>query len=40
MPWHEISRVFDVTAGNLFLLALFTAALSPWLAARLRGMIG
>jgi hypothetical protein len=40
MPWYEISRVFDVTRGNLFVLALFAAALSPWIAARLRGMIG
>jgi hypothetical protein len=39
MPWAEISRVFDVTSGNLFSLALLSAALSPWLAARLRGLV-
>jgi len=40
MPWREISRVFDVASGNLFLLALLSAALSPWLAARFRGLVG
>jgi hypothetical protein len=39
MSWREISRVFDLASGNLFLLALFAAALSPWLAARLRGLV-
>ena len=39
IPWIEIRRVFDVTTGNLFSLALLSAALSPWLAARLRGLV-
>ena len=39
IPWIEIWRVFDVTTGNLFSLALLSAALSPWLAARLRGLV-
>lgn len=39
MPWREISRVFDMVSGNLFLLALLSAALSPWLAARFRGLV-
>ncbi len=38
-PWTEIWRVFDVTTGNLFSLALLSAALSPWLAARLRRLV-
>mgnify|MGYP001813046106 CR=1 FL=1 len=40
IPWREISRIFDVASGNLFLLALLSAALSPWLAARLHGLVG
>jgi len=39
MSWREISGVFDVSSGNLFVLAIFAAALSPWLAARLRGLV-
>lgn len=39
IPSGEISRVFDVRGGNLFSLALLAACLSPWLAARLRGLV-
>lgn len=39
MSLREISQVFDLAAGNLFLLALLAAAFSPWLAARLRGLV-
>ena len=39
MPWDEIGRVFDLRGGNLFSLALLAAFLSPWLAARLRGLV-
>jgi hypothetical protein len=37
--WGEIARVLDPRTGNLFLLALVSALISPWLAARLRGRI-
>ena len=39
IPWDEIDRVFDLRSGNLFSLALLAAFLSPWLAARLRGLV-
>lgn len=38
-PWHEIMQVFDVRKGNLFVLALFVIVISPWLSAKLRGLI-
>lgn len=38
-PWQTIHQVFDVTEGNLFILTLLSAAVSPWLAARFRGVI-
>ncbi len=37
--WGELARVLDPRTGNLFLLALASALISPWLAARLRGRI-
>lgn len=37
--WREINQVFDVTQGNLFTLALFVTVISPWLMARIRGMV-
>lgn len=37
--WREIVAVFDVTNGNLFILALITSAASPWLAAKMQGFI-
>lgn len=37
--WGEMARVLDPRTGNLFLLALVSALISPWLAARLRGRI-
>ena len=36
---EEIWRELDPGTGNLFLLALLSAALSPWIAARLRGQL-
>lgn len=39
MSLHEINRVFDLSSGNLFLLALLAAGLSPRLAAGLRGLV-
>lgn len=38
-PWQAIHAVFDVGGGNLFILALLSAGLSPCLAGKLRGMI-
>ena len=37
--WAEIGHVLDPRTGNLFLVALSSALISPWLAARLRGLI-
>ena len=37
--WREINQVFDVTQGNLFILALFVTVISPWLMARIRGLV-
>jgi hypothetical protein len=37
--WQEIMQVFNITKGNLFMLDLITTAVSPWTAARLRGML-
>jgi len=36
-PWGELLQAYDPTTGNLWLLVLLTIAVSPWLAARLRG---
>ena len=38
-PWEELGHEFDPRSGNLFLLALFSAALSPLIAAGLRGQL-
>jgi hypothetical protein len=38
-PWEKIVEVFYIHRGNLYLLALVAAALSPWLTAKLRGII-
>jgi hypothetical protein len=37
--WAEVNEVFDLTDGNLLLLALCTAALAPWWVARVRGLL-
>lgn len=37
--WREIVEVFDVMNGNLFTLALITSAASPWLAAKIQGLL-
>lgn len=36
--WAEIMQVFDVRKGDLFVLVLAVTAVSPWLAARVRGL--
>lgn len=38
-PWGKIVEVFYIHKGNLYLLALVAAALSPFLAAKIRGII-
>lgn len=37
--WFEINQVFDLTKGDLFIVVLIVFALSPWLTARLKGLI-
>jgi hypothetical protein len=37
--WSELIRVFDVRTGDLMLLVVAAAALSPYLAARIRGLM-
>jgi hypothetical protein len=37
--WHEINQVFNVKAGNLFIASVFTCAISPWVVAKIRGLI-
>jgi hypothetical protein len=39
LSWRETARVLNVTQGNLFVLVLVVSLLSPWLAARLRGLL-
>jgi hypothetical protein len=38
-PWEKIVEVFYVHRGNLYVLALVAAALSPYLAAKIWGII-
>jgi hypothetical protein len=38
-PWEKIIEVFYIHKGNLYLLALVATALSPYLAAKIRGII-
>jgi hypothetical protein len=38
-PWHEIIQVFNIKKGDLFIVALFATLISPWLSAKLRGLI-
>ena len=37
-PWHEILRVFNIQRGDIFIVVLIVTAVSPWLAARIRGV--
>lgn len=37
--WRETTQVLILTQGNLFALVLVVTLLSPWLAARLRGLL-
>jgi len=38
-PWPEIMQVFNIKKGDLFVVALLTTLISPWLSAKLRGLI-
>ncbi|TKB07626.1 hypothetical protein [Desulforhopalus sp. IMCC35007] len=38
-PWSELFQVLNITTGNLFLLVLIVTTLSPWLVAKLKGLI-
>ncbi|WP_223670311.1 hypothetical protein [Kangiella shandongensis] len=38
-PWLEIVEVFNVTKGNLFVVALLATLVAPWLSANARGLI-
>ena len=38
-PWSELLQVLNITTGNLFLLVLIVTTLSPWLVAKLKGLI-
>jgi len=36
-PWETLLKNYDVTGGNLWVLVLVATAISPYVAARLRG---
>ncbi len=38
-PWHEIMQVFNIRKGDLFIIVLFITAISPWAAAKLKGIL-
>jgi len=37
--WQEIIQVFNLKKGDLFLLVLTVTAISPWVSAKLRGIL-
>ena len=37
--WHEIMQVFNVKKGDLFIVVLAITGVSPWLAAKARGIL-
>jgi len=37
--WQEILQVFNIRNGDLFIVDLFATAVSPWIAARRRGLL-
>ena len=37
--WHEIMQVFNVMKGDLFIVVLVITGISPWLAAKARGIL-
>jgi hypothetical protein len=38
-PWYEIMQVFNIKKGDLFIVVLLVTAISPWLCAKLRGLV-
>jgi len=36
--WQEIVQVFNIKKGDVFIVVLIVTAVSPWLAARIRGL--
>ncbi|HET6779308.1 MAG TPA: hypothetical protein VFH26_10500, partial [Gemmatimonadales bacterium] len=39
-PWAELLEDYDVARGRIWVLALLFVLLAPWLAARLKGLLG
>ena len=37
--WQEIIKIFNMLRGDLFIVVLFISAISPWTAAKLRGIL-
>jgi hypothetical protein len=37
--WQEIMQVFNVKKGDLFIVVLIMTAVSPWISAKLRGIL-
>ena len=38
-PWQEINQVFNIFKGDLFIIVLIVSAVSPWLTAKLKGLV-
>ena len=38
-PWKEIIQVFNIRKGDLFIVVLVITAISPWIAAKVRGIV-
>lgn len=38
-PWRDLTQVFNIARGDLFVLVLVATGCSPWLAARTRGWL-
>ena len=36
--WREIMQIFNIQKGDLFIVVLFVTAISPWVAAKARGI--
>lgn len=39
-PWEALLEDYDVTRGRIWILALVFVLLTPWLTARLKGLLG
>lgn len=37
--WHEINQVFNLAKGDLFVIVIVVSAMSPWIVAKLRGLV-